>query len=205
MQSLATRPRGRPRTLDVERRILLAAQACFASRGVDGIAMDELARKIGISKTTIYRSFRTKEDLFKAALDHVLAQLPRASELTSGVTGSIEERLLVVAKRTSRLLSSANYDLIRRALASDLSTPLREHIRGRAVMPYLVAIDDFLRHETDLGVLALEDVSSATSFFFALIVGPEALRSRCSGLAFGPIDDAHLRGAVQVFIKGHAR
>jgi len=71
-------------------------------------------------------------------------------------------------------------------------------------MPYLEAIDAYLRGEAAHGMLVLQDPRSATSFFIALIAGPETFRSRLGGVVFGPIDDSHLRNAVQVFIKGHS-
>ena len=200
-----TGKRGRPRNPDIERRIIRAAQACFARRGFDGTAMNVLASRAGTSKATIYLYFRTKQDLFKAALDNLLAQLPRASELTSRVTGdSVEERLLVVARRVGQLLSSARLEFVRSALASDISPPLRECVLETAGKPYLQSIDDYLLDEAARGFLSLGDSRLATSYFIALIVGPEALRSRWSGSAFGPIDEAQLRDAVRVFIRGHA-
>jgi AcrR family transcriptional regulator len=199
----SSRKPGRPRSADIERRILGAAQACFACHGFDGVAMEDVARHAATSKATVYLHFRTKQDLFKAALDNLLAQLAPASELTSGIVGDgLEERLLVLATRVGRLFSGARFELIRRAIDADLPLPLREHIRTTVGIPYFQAIHDALREEAARGCLEFGDTKSATSFFIALIVGPEALRSRWCGASFGPIDDAHLRDAVQVFLQG---
>ena len=159
-----------------------------------------------MSKTTVYLHFRTKQELFKAALDNLFEQLPHASELTSGITGdSLEERLVVVAERASRLISSPYFELIRRSIDADLPPSLREHVRAAAGLPHLQAIRDYLNDEAARGFLVFEDATSAASSFIALIAGPEVLRSRWSGATFGPINDAHLHYAVKVFVRGHAR
>ena len=205
-QSQASRRKpGRPKNPDLAQRLIRATRACFARRGFDGIAMDEIAWKAGMSKMTIYHCFRNKQTLLEATLDDLLAQIPHASELTYGITGdSIEAKLLVVAQRLVRVLASADFELIRRSLASDLPPPLRERILETAALPYFRAIQTFLDDQADRGVLDLGDTRSATSLFIALVAGPEELHSRWSGSTFGPIDDADLLAAVQVFVKGHA-
>ena len=200
MQSHAfTRKRGRPRSPDTERRIIRAAQASFADRGFDGIAMDDLARTAGASKATVYLYYGSKQELFQAAVEDLLATLPPPSELTSRITGDgVEERLLVVARRLNRLYSGASFELIRRALASDIPPSLRERIWEMAGKPYFDAIDEAM------GAIAGLGDRSATIHFIALIAGPETLRSRWSGSAAAPADEASLRDAVRVFVRGHA-
>jgi AcrR family transcriptional regulator len=46
--------------------ILEAALACFAQKGFAATRMDEIARKCGITKGTIYLYFDSKESVFKA-------------------------------------------------------------------------------------------------------------------------------------------
>ncbi|HKU54970.1 MAG TPA: TetR/AcrR family transcriptional regulator [Rhizomicrobium sp.] len=46
--------------------ILEAALACFAQKGFAGTRMDDIARKCGITKGTIYLYFDSKESVFKA-------------------------------------------------------------------------------------------------------------------------------------------
>jgi len=46
--------------------ILEAALACFAQKGFAGTRMDDIARKAGITKGTIYLYFDSKESVFKA-------------------------------------------------------------------------------------------------------------------------------------------
>lgn len=49
-------------------RIVEAARELFAAYGFDRIKMDDVAKSLGISKKTLYRHFRSKEQLFEAAI-----------------------------------------------------------------------------------------------------------------------------------------
>jgi AcrR family transcriptional regulator len=199
------RKMGRPKSPDLERRILQAAGSFISGRGLDGVSMDEIAWKAGISKTTLYVYFRSKQDLFEAVLHDLLAHLPPATGLVPGDSSApIEEQLLVLAKRVNRLLSSAEFELGRRALASDIPVPLRERIWKTAGLPYLLAIEEYLLVQAGHGRLDLKGSRSAASWFLALVAGGEALRSQWFGASRGLLKDDHLRRAVQVFIRGHA-
>ena len=51
-----------------EQLILSEGEQLLAEQGYDGLIMDVLAERVGISKGTIYQHFATKEDLFSAIL-----------------------------------------------------------------------------------------------------------------------------------------
>jgi len=186
-------------------RILRVAQALFATRGFDGVAMEEIQREAGTSRATIYVHFASKQELFKAALEDLLAKLPPASDLAPEVSGRpIAEELLDIAKRLNHLLSSASFELVRRALASDIPTPLRERIWNTAGRPYFQAIDDYLFVQARRGMLTLQDSRSAASLFLALVAGGESIRLQWTGASLGLVEDDYLREAVEMFVERHA-
>ncbi|MGE4421417.1 MAG: TetR/AcrR family transcriptional regulator [Pseudodesulfovibrio sp.] len=49
--------------------ILLAAREVFRSEGYIGAGMDDIARRAGMTKQTVYRYFDSKEALFQASLE----------------------------------------------------------------------------------------------------------------------------------------
>ncbi|MCP4965731.1 MAG: TetR/AcrR family transcriptional regulator [bacterium] len=55
--------RGRPRDPAVDRAILEAARSVLARKGFTGTSMDEISRQAGVGKDTLYRRWRSKEDL----------------------------------------------------------------------------------------------------------------------------------------------
>ena len=60
-------------------RLLAAAKAEFAQKGLAGARVDEIAAKAKINKRMIYHYFKSKEDLFLAVLEGAYADI-RASE-----------------------------------------------------------------------------------------------------------------------------
>jgi len=75
--------------------ILDAATHVFVRYGFKKTSMDDLARAAGLSRQGLYIHFSTKEELFKAALIHLVAQLRGAAREALGREElSIAERLL---------------------------------------------------------------------------------------------------------------
>jgi AcrR family transcriptional regulator len=118
--------RGRP-GYDLES-LLAVAVTVFNERGYDGSSMEDLSRRLGISKSSIYHHVDSKEDLLALALDRALDGLfAVADEVRAGGRPAIErlERLVrgsvrVLAERlpyvTLLLRARGNTDTERRAL-----------------------------------------------------------------------------------------
>jgi AcrR family transcriptional regulator len=64
-----TASRGRPKLFSDEQ-ILEAALRMFATHGYDGMSLRSLNRELGLSHSAIHQRFGTKEDLYKAVIDH---------------------------------------------------------------------------------------------------------------------------------------
>jgi AcrR family transcriptional regulator len=58
---------GRPRDLAVDERILKTAIELFCKDGVQGTGFEQIAKRSGISRPTIYRRWKTKEELLSDA------------------------------------------------------------------------------------------------------------------------------------------
>jgi AcrR family transcriptional regulator len=65
MAEMASPPHG---ATDVRERILETASALFYRRGVRAVGVDLVVEKAGVAKTSLYRHFRTKDDLIAAFL-----------------------------------------------------------------------------------------------------------------------------------------
>jgi AcrR family transcriptional regulator len=68
--------RGRPRDAGVEGRVLDAAMAEMRLRGYDGMAVDRVADRAGVAKTTIYRRWPSKAELVIAMIAGLRAAVP---------------------------------------------------------------------------------------------------------------------------------
>lgn len=61
--------------MDIHSRILAACKELTLVHGFQGLRMDELASRAGVSKRTIYRYFPSKEAVIEAALDDFMQQI----------------------------------------------------------------------------------------------------------------------------------
>jgi AcrR family transcriptional regulator len=83
--------RGRPGH-DLES-VLQVAVKLFNERGYDGTSMEDLARRLGITKSAIYHHVRGKEELLRLAVDRALDGLFAVAAEVEGMSGPAIDRL----------------------------------------------------------------------------------------------------------------
>src|ERR1700739_4870641 len=83
---IATRPRGRPRSEQARQEILQTAYKLLRDRGSNAVGSHEIAQAAGVSTATLYRWWKSKEEiLFDACFEHMKPILA-ISETGSGLT-----------------------------------------------------------------------------------------------------------------------
>jgi AcrR family transcriptional regulator len=98
-------PAVRTRLPREERRaqILGAAALAFRSGGFDGTSMDDVAKAAGVTRLIVYRIFESKDELYRAVLEAVIADLAEsfAGEPAARLQrdGGFARQLLGVARR----------------------------------------------------------------------------------------------------------
>lgn len=70
------RPRGRPRSPNVDELVFDATLKLLTSEGFQGMSMDKVAAAAGVSKPTLYRRWASKADLAAAAIAHTHRNWP---------------------------------------------------------------------------------------------------------------------------------
>jgi AcrR family transcriptional regulator len=73
MNATTKEPRWQRRAEDRPREICAAALDTFAEKGFAAARLDEIARRAGVSKGTLYLYFHNKEDLFRAVVRDTVA------------------------------------------------------------------------------------------------------------------------------------
>ncbi len=72
---------------DARRRAIIdAAWAVFKESGFERTTMSEISDRVGGSKATLYSYFKSKDDLFAAALEQVIRE--RSEEMFARLTGA---------------------------------------------------------------------------------------------------------------------
>ena len=89
--------------------ILDVATRLFAERGYDGTSMNDVAERVGMRKASLFYHFATKDALYEAVLDRLVATLQTALEAIYVSSGTYQDRLDAVTDTVVTLLSSHPY------------------------------------------------------------------------------------------------
>jgi len=89
-----TQRRGAPEAKRVA--ILDAALKLFGQYGYRRTSIDDIAREAEIAKGTVYLSFKSKEEIFRALSESLIERTEDAARVARASSGTIETRLLAV-------------------------------------------------------------------------------------------------------------
>ena len=115
--------RGRPRDPEADSAILRAALELFVDRGLDGTSMEQVAKRAGVGKLTVYRRWNDKVAMLAAAIESHNAQIefPPVEEVPDVPVADLVERALpAVAEAVTEPRFRA---LVARVLGSSVSHP----------------------------------------------------------------------------------
>jgi AcrR family transcriptional regulator len=168
-----TRRPGRPRSPEAHAAILRAAVELVAADGLHGLTMEAIAARAGVGKATIYRRWKSKEDLLAEALRSV-AMTPDAPD-----TGSVRGDLAAAAQSAVSRLSADAFRVLPRLLAEAGDDPrLREAVDEALLRPRRQAIGSILRRGVERGELR-DDLD--LDFVTDMIMAPIIIRLIMSG------------------------
>jgi len=90
-----TTPLPEPRSAD---RILLSSLALFSTKGYDATSVREICEAAGITKPTLYHFYGSKEGVYRALVEGVLAPFSAEVERMLAGPGTVRERLRAIAR-----------------------------------------------------------------------------------------------------------
>jgi AcrR family transcriptional regulator len=74
-----TNRRGRPRDPAADKAILQAALDLFVEGGVEGTSIEQIAKRAGVGKLTVYRRWDSKEAVIAAAIEFARDEIPETA------------------------------------------------------------------------------------------------------------------------------
>lgn len=163
-----------------EKKVLDAAREMLAECGVAGLAVEGVAIRAGVAKTTIYRRYRSKTDLALAVLLNMVDDVGAPQDV-----GDTCAQLAAVVNRTVQLLRSTLMGRIMQGLVSEVATDpeLATAYRKNVVSRRLADIRRLVERGIDKGELRPDlDPEMVTD----LLLGPVYYRLFLSG---SPMDD----------------
>jgi AcrR family transcriptional regulator len=185
---------GRPREARADRAILEATLEMMAAHGVDDLRMDDVAGRAGVGKATIYRRYRSKDELVTAAV------AARVGEIAIPDTGSTRNDLVALMREAVGVYSNP---VAANAMPALVAAMHRDPALGRAVRDGLLAtrreaLQEVLARGVERGDLADElDVELALD----VLGGPLFYRLLITG---GPIDEGLADGVADLILRGFA-
>ncbi|BBY25041.1 TetR/AcrR family transcriptional regulator [Mycobacterium stomatepiae] len=128
---------------DTRELIVESAFACFGKQGLQKATIVDIAKRAGISRSTIYEYFSDKASIVEACAEHASQQFYREMTKAMERGSSLEDKLCAAAvfvTQARRVIASEKYfdeDAISLLLTKDAAVLLRECVEF--FTPYLAA------------------------------------------------------------------
>ncbi|KAA8820871.1 TetR/AcrR family transcriptional regulator [Bifidobacterium vespertilionis] len=176
MTAAIARPRGARTREATDRKIMRAAMQIALQRGIAAITIEEVARRSGVAKTTIYRRYANTNDLLRG-LRNLGVPDDAELEVMEPTRGNLERLLQGVVERFRAGIGVKTVGMV---LASD--DEFFHHVVDAVVRPEERRCMVFIQHGIDAGVFRSD---ADGRFLFGTAIGSmvacEALR--------GAVDD----------------
>ena len=205
---MALRSPGRPKDLEKRESILDAAQALFAERGIDGVPIEAIAARSGVSKVTVYGHFGDKAKIFESIVQRETDRLTEQLSHALNGDGALEDRLISFGVALVNMLTQPCHMALDRSVSMESQ---RNPAIGRRFFdagPGRVRqlLSAMLAEAAAQHQVTLDDPDYAAEDLLALWLGFNAMERRFIG---GCVPDeetcrAHITRAVRIFLKAYA-
>src|SRR5216117_2397242 len=119
----AAKPRWQRRKAARPAEIVAAALHVFVERGFAATKLDDVARKAGVTKGTVYLYFESKEALFKAIVrETIVPVIARGEALAQSFTGSARELVEQLVREYWRLVGETALAGIPKLMMAEAAT-----------------------------------------------------------------------------------
>lgn len=189
--------------------MLTAALAVFLEHGYEGASIEEVMRRVGGSKASLYRYFGSKEGLFGDIIAMRCEEFMQGFAVPAQADDDIEQTLTRIAERFVRIfLDPERRELFRIMLAEMPRFPAlaqRFYEQGPARARKLLG--DYFRRQHEAGRLDCPDPEFIATQFIEMVKANPQHRALLGFEPFlpGRNVEQHIAGVVRLFLHGCAR
>jgi len=169
-----TRPPGRPRSAESHEAIVRATLELLAEVGFERLTMEQVQRRAGVGKATIYRRWASKSELVKEAIQFFSSTLPVPD------TGSLASDYAVVGQAVLAIAEDRNAALLMPRLLTEVSYDRELHaiFSAQLVEPRRAVVRTILERARERGEIRADvEIELAID----MLVGPVLYRFMIEG------------------------
>lgn len=159
------------------RTLLDGARALVAEEGLEALSLAALARRVGLSRPSLYEYFRSKDDLVAAIVEEELprwaSHVRQALAEPTDLAGKVEAYIRVQLELMTDGRHAAAVALVEHALAE----PARERIReghAQLLRPLVTALEEAAVPEAELRAELIQGIVDAAARIFQRRPAPAA-------------------------------
>ena len=191
--SQKTSPRGRPRSTDVNKRILDATLNLLAEVGVEKMSMETIASKAGVGKSSIYRRWKNKDDLIVDALELL------KPEMNISTQGKLDQILFELSRSFTEQMNNPLGKQMLSLLISTLSSnsQISESYWENHSLPKTKEISNLLQYYLEEERIRKEvNLDLVAEFLIGFIIYQLLLKPSSTDI------ETHLRAGIDMILNG---
>lgn len=185
-------------------RILLAAAELFTAAGYAGVSMDDVQSRVGGSKSTLYRHFADKTDLFRSAVEMMIDERNRPVLDFRPGEGDPQTTLTEFGRHFARIVLDPGAIAVHRLVVAEaervpgLGQAFFEHGPQRGI----AALGGHLRELAESGAIEVADPVLAAAQLYQAMLGSLQMRLLVNADASPTPDEveASIASAVATFL-----
>ncbi len=157
--------------------ILDAAVEVIGERGL-AAPMEAIARRAGVSKQTVYNHYGSKAELMRALMQRRVEAITAPLREPGAVENPAEALEAYARSVLETVITTKRYSMMRVIILGSGELPdVAKEVYEAGPLSARRQLAAFLKTETELGRLKVEDCDQAAEFFSGMVMGHSQLRS----------------------------
>lgn len=157
--------------------ILDAAVEVIGQRGL-AAPMEEIARRAGVSKQTVYNHYGSKAELMRALMNRRVESITASLREPGAVDNPAETLEAYARSLLETVITNKSYSMMRVVMLGAGEMPdVAQEVYQAGPLSARRQLAAYLKAETELGRLKVEDFDQAAEFFSGMVMGQSQMRS----------------------------